>query len=268
MKKYKKNIVSILSLALILGLLPISVNKVSKASESEYGVSNPRISNEGVVTWDCIYFGSYWQNDTNGDGTADQNDEKEPIKWRVLSVDDNDAFLLADQNLDCQPYNEEDTDGTWETCTLRSWLNSIFYQNAFSVTEQNAITETTTVNAESGNDTNDKVYLLSNDEVMNPSYGFTSSFYYAETRKSKNTAYATECANMDGSSGPDSWWLLSPFFNSSTPPVEGKRSPFGVTNNNGYLVGVRRSDYNLAVRPVLHLNLSSSEWSKADTVSA
>lgn len=46
----------------------------------DYGVSNPTISN-GVTTWDCVYFGNYWQNDTNGDGTADQQDDKEPIKW-------------------------------------------------------------------------------------------------------------------------------------------------------------------------------------------
>ena len=38
----------------------------------------------------------------------------------------NDAFLLADQNLDAKPYNEEDTDVTWATCTLRTWLNGTF----------------------------------------------------------------------------------------------------------------------------------------------
>ena len=80
----------------------------------DYGVSNPTISN-GVTTWDCVYFGNYWQNDTNGDGTADQQDDKEPIKWRVLSVDGSDAFLMADQCLDTQPYNEENEDVTWET---------------------------------------------------------------------------------------------------------------------------------------------------------
>lgn len=31
---------------------------------------------------------------------------KEPIKWRVLSVNGDDAFLLADKNLDSRPYNE------------------------------------------------------------------------------------------------------------------------------------------------------------------
>lgn len=96
----------------------------------DYGVSNPTISN-GVTTWDCVYFGNYWQNDTNGDGTADQQDDKEPIKWRVLSVDGSDAFLMADQCLDTQPYNEENEDVTWETCTLRTWLNDTEKEGSF-----------------------------------------------------------------------------------------------------------------------------------------
>ena len=29
-------------------------------------------------------FGSYWQTDTNNDGSADTKDEKEPIKWRIF----------------------------------------------------------------------------------------------------------------------------------------------------------------------------------------
>lgn len=44
---------------------------------------NPTMIN-GISTWDCVYFGNYWQDDTNGDGLANKNDAKKPIKWRVL----------------------------------------------------------------------------------------------------------------------------------------------------------------------------------------
>ena len=87
----------LITLALVVSsfVLPVHISKSSAAeSASSYGLNNPTISN-GVTTWDCIYFGNYWQNDTNGDGKADQNDQKEPIKWRVLSVNGNDAFLLT-----------------------------------------------------------------------------------------------------------------------------------------------------------------------------
>ena len=93
------------------------------------------------------------------DGVADQNDEKEPIKWRVLSVDGNDAFLLADQILDVKQYNDkdyEDENGngsyeeeelvTWENSKIRSWLNNELLQAAFSEEEKNAILSTTLEN--------------------------------------------------------------------------------------------------------------------------
>ena len=122
----------ILVLSAVLGQIPAN----TRAAEDGYGISNPVIK-DGVITWDCIWFGNYWQSD---------GETKEPIKWRVLSVDGDDAFLLADQNLDCQPYNTKRKSVTWENCTLRTWLNSTFYQNAFSGAEQAAVRTTTVVN--------------------------------------------------------------------------------------------------------------------------
>ena len=88
----------------------------------------------------------------------------------MLSVDGDDAFLLADKNLDCQSYNATYAHVTWETCTMRNWLNGYraemnvekkdysdnnFLNNAFSETEQSAIKTTTVVN-----DDNPKYTLL------------------------------------------------------------------------------------------------------------
>ena len=42
----------------------------------------------------------------------------EPIKWRVLSRNGNDAFLLADVALDDQLYNTNDADVSWEIFNL------------------------------------------------------------------------------------------------------------------------------------------------------
>lgn len=270
MTQTKQTIAVILSLVLmastILGQLPAGV----RVSAAGYGISNPRTDSSGVTTWDCIWFGNYWQsNETT----------KEPIKWRVLSVNGDDAFLLADQNLDCQPYNTEYTNVTWETCTLRTWLNSTFYQNAFSAAEQSAIRTTTVVNednptygTEGGNNTQDKVYLLSIAEASNAAYGFNSEFYEeSETRYAKNTEYAKKqgasTSTSDSYAGNGWWWLRSPGNSSSR-----------AAHVNGSGSG---SDYGLyvdydpnAVRPALHINLKassdaiSSTWSKAGTVSS
>ena len=47
----------------------------------------------------------------------------EPIKWRVLEVNESQALLLADIILDSQIYNAVTTDMTWKYSTIRSWLN-------------------------------------------------------------------------------------------------------------------------------------------------
>lgn len=161
---------------------------MEKTTRAGYGLNNHRTDADGVITWDCVWFGNYWQEDTNGDGKADKNDEKTPIKWRVLSVDGDDAFLLADKNIDVQRYNKNYTFVTWETSTMRSWLNGYgaetdepgedfstnnFLNSAFSGIEQRAIRTTNVVNddnpyyeVEGGNNTFDKVYLLDRKSVV------------------------------------------------------------------------------------------------------
>ena len=263
------SMLTIMALVLSSVVLPVHTLKSSAAeSTSSYGLGNPTISN-GVTTWDCIYFGSYWQNDTNGDGKADQNDKKEPIKWRVLSVNGNDAFLLADQNLDAKPYNEEYTDVTWATCTLRTWLNDTFLNTAFTSAEQAAIKNTMVVNedtpyydTEGGVDTMDKVYLLSIAEASNVTYGFDGDFhFFSETREGKNTAYVAGKEGMNAV-GFASWWLRSPGHDSN---IASYVFSVGLGNHSGSPVNLD----NYAVRPALHLNLSSSNlWSYAGKVTS
>ncbi len=253
-----------------------TTQEVAPGSSEKKELKNPTMEN-GITTWDCIWFGNYWQEDINGDGKADKNDEKTPIKWRVLSVEGDDVFLLADKNLDVQRYNDTDTDVTWETCTMRSWLNGYgaeenqegkdygdnnFLDNAFSETEQSAIKTTNVVNDETqvGNNTSDKVYLLSTAEVSKAEYGFTS----LDTRVVVNTAY-TEAGGELGSQHMSSnktygdWWLRPASYCAAAPFIDRD----GMTWTNAI---VDDGDCT-AVRPALHLNLSSnSEWSYAGTV--
>ena len=275
-KKRRKLLALCLSLAMLFSVTPLQVTPVQPVKAASYGISNPRTDENGVSTWDCVTFGNYWQNDTDGDGTADGNDEKEPIKWRVLSVNGDDAFLLADKNLDCQPYNTEFTDVTWETCTLRNWLNSDFYNAAFSDTEKSAIKTTTVINednpnygTEGGNDTEDKIYLLSIGEATNSSYGFSSDGDDSETREAVNTMYVADAGEIDNDDYMSSagnteyrWWLRSPgLYSNNAVNVDF----LGSVGRNGSYVN---RDRFYVVRPVLHLNLSSNKWSKAGTVCA
>lgn len=261
-------VILLLSLGLSLCVFPVLPEEAVRATGlTTTELRNPTTNTDGVTTWDYIYFGNYWQNDTNGDGVADQNDEKEPIKWRVLSVDGNDAFLLADQNLDSQPYNEIGKDVTWETCTLRKWLNSDFLNNAFDSSERAAIMDTTVVNednsnweTEGGNDTTDQVYLLSIADACNTAYGFNGEFHTeSKTREAKNTPYAEKCGAWTSTStlyeGNGSWWLRSPGRDSEHASIV---SNYGCGIDWDYDVGGIVYSDNTAVRPALHLNLNAS----------
>ena len=214
--KGKKRVLSVaLALTMTATMTAMVPTKVATVKAADTTVSNPRVE---YNTRDTIEFGHYLQEDTNGDGKVDKKDEKQPIKWQILSKNGNDLFLLADKALDCKAYNETYTGVTWETCTLRTWLNDDFLNTAFSEAEQKGITTTNVVNADNpeyttngGNNTKDKIFLLSLDEVANTSYGFRSDRgYYDQARICEATSYAKK----QGASTNDkdsSWcWLRSP----------------------------------------------------------
>ena len=119
---------------------------IIKAEENTAVLSNPVVDESGITTWDTVYFGKYWQNDTDCNGKADKKDEKDPIRWRVLSVNGNDAFLMADRILDGRRYHDWDVETTWENCSLRVWLNNEFLNDAFTGEEQDAIMTTEVIN--------------------------------------------------------------------------------------------------------------------------
>lgn len=260
MRRKNKMLVVILIIAPLIGVLPYGT-KQTTSKATGYGISNPRVEKNDTVTWDCVYLGSYWQNDTNEDGVADQNDDKEPIKWRVLSVDGDDAFLLADQNLDAQEYNAINGDVVWANSPLRKWLNDEFYNTAFNINEQGSIIETDATN-EDGNSVKDKVSLLSLTEACNAKYGFNSdSSIESETRKTKNTEYAIACGAFTYESNGN-WWLRS--------YIDWSREIYWVVTlgSINQELSFFLDDTDKAIRPCLHLNLSSDTWSKADTVTA
>ena len=164
---------------------------------------------------------------------------------------------------------------TWATCTLRTWLNDTFLNTAFTPAEQTAIKNTTVVNkdnpyygTEGGENTIDKVYLLSIAETSNTAYGFNGEFdTNSETREAKNTAYAKECGAWTSTSteyeGNGWWWLRSPGTDRSINASYVDDSGYG--DYDGYSVDTVID----AVRPALHLNLSSSNlWSYAGKVTS
>ena len=240
------------------------------------------------VTWNCLWFGSYPQSqitaedgeiytiltnidnwNKNGDviieNTKYHKTEKdyfkyEPIKWRVLQSENGEAFLLSDVILDKQLYNENDKYVTWEKSSLRAWINKKFIKRAFIDEEREKINITEIVNqdnpvygTEGGNNTFDKIFLLSLSEVSEQQDGEKYGFLDDEIRA---------CGKSDFSKTGSWWWLRSP---GSYSLDAAEVNDDGWVGRNGSRVD---SSYG-GVRPALHLNLSSSNlFSYAGTVSS
>lgn len=118
---------------------------------------------ESIAVGDCVTFGRYPQTISGMDYT--------PIEWQVLDVREDKVLLLSRYALDCQPYDGEKAAAAWGYCTLRSWLNERFLEQAFTSAEEKSILITEVVNDSSqghpgysiygGDNTQDKVFLLS-----------------------------------------------------------------------------------------------------------
>lgn len=134
-------------------------------------------------------FGSYYY----------QSGSKQPIEWIVLERENNKALAISKYALDCKQYHTTKTNITWESCTLREWLNNEFINNAFNSEEQAKIQTTSVL---TGNRTNDKIFLLSVDEARK--YFATDS-----ERKCKVTSYAKSNGAYVNEDGYGVWWLRS-----------------------------------------------------------
>ena len=225
---------------------------------------------EEGLSAETVEFGRYPQSG-QGDGGAG------PIERRVIAEDGSRRLLLAERALDCRPYNEEQKCVTWETCTLRSWLNSEFLETAFSEEELSHIVEVELENADNafcadtpgGDPTYDRVFLLSLDEIeryfgIKPIDVVSNEFMDADWELDTDASsayyaclvcYPTDYAVARGAyvwDEPDyprcthgcPWWLRSPGQDSDCAAYV---YPDGYFNTYGLYVDFD----NLAVRPAL-----------------
>ena len=157
----------------------------------------------------------------------------EPISWTILSEDETNktAFILCDMIIDAQEYYCADENRTiegetvyannYEHSNIRKWLNKTFYETAFDDLQRAIIAETKVkndlsstgmiVNPYTSNDTTDKVFLLSYEELTNEHYKIGTEVAI----KKKVTEYA-KAQNAwarytdDEYIGNGYWWLRTP----------------------------------------------------------
>ncbi|MBE6782650.1 MAG: hypothetical protein E7536_01400 [Ruminococcaceae bacterium] len=167
-KKSSKKIIIAVVAVLLVAVIVLGVIYIPKLFEDK-NVENEllpeKIDLKNTEVGDYINFGSYEQD-------GDTSNGKEPIEWIVLDKQDGKIFVISRYILDFRQYHTEYEAITWEDCALRSWLNNDFIDSSFTDKEESMI-PTVTVTADvgpepevdPGNDTQDKVFLLSMEEA-------------------------------------------------------------------------------------------------------
>ena len=186
----------------------------------------------------------------------------EPIKWNILKTDNNKALLISELIIDSQDYNytndarssATDYEGNSTTSEvygnnymyshIRSWLNTTFYDTAFTTLEKQIIETTTVDNSPSSTSNSDSTYACqnTNDKIFLLSYSEVTTYY---SSKSARCAQSSDYAKAQGiyvyqSSGISCYWLRSPgsLYNYTALDVlnDGGTNDYRVSNNE---TGVR-----------------------------
>jgi uncharacterized repeat protein (TIGR02543 family) len=196
----------------------------------------------GTDKYRGVYFTNYRPEDTTSPSTlSDSNQDNhgyninttywfkyEPIAWKSLDIVSGKAFLAATFALDSQEYYHTQygtrlIDGltvypsNYAYSNIRAWLNSNFYNLAFSVDDKNIIEVTEVDNSAyscgAGNsnytcyNTNDRMFLLSYREVNTKNYGFNAKI----DRQRNATPYAlVQGIKRYNEYYPAYWWTRSP----------------------------------------------------------
>ena len=219
-----------------------SVNKIEECNVNIYG---EEVWNKvkSVNVGDVYKFGSYEQDNNKSNGQED-------IEWLVLEKDGTKILVVSKYALDCKPYNTSYTDVTWETCTLRKWLNNDFLGSAFSANEK-AMIPTVTVSADKNPDYNTNPGNAMQDQVFLLSITEANKYFSSDSaRQCKPTDYAVANGAWESDSGNCWWWLRSPGLDQSCAATVD-------LGGDVYELGDPVDGDSTAVRPALWIDLNS-----------
>lgn len=213
MKKISKILSVFLCVVILLGVAPA------------FDISALTVKASGYYAGQHIYFGEYPQSaeitdllittrvrqtSPDKDNNRTYNGKKYriindkvyeilPIEWRVLDTSSDGVLMISEKILENRQWNSY-TNITYAESEIREWLNTTFYNTAFTASERAKINSTRLKN-DRGSNTTDKVFLLLDDEARNTKY-----FKNDSDRVAYRTAYV--------GGGTGWWWLRSQSGNS------------------------------------------------------
>ncbi len=195
------------------GVIPsVSANYVTYGLYPQSIVSNKELASQlNILTnpdsngW-YYYENEYYARAVASSSTYFSNGEKcvpeetywficEPIKWRILSKNENDYFLLSDVCLDYKAYDKDGWAPDFWGTHICKWLNDEFYKAAFHLNRE-YISKTAV------DDTSINVFLLSANDYLQKDYGFLD--YYGKL--SSRVCRATDWARSKGGDSTLDYW--------------------------------------------------------------
>lgn len=159
----------------------------------------------------------------------------EPLKWRVLDKDR--GLLLCETIIDSQPYNNYliasgkdyrgytaywgNADKTYYAnnyveSSIRKWLSDDFINTAFTSRQIENISVTHLENscsdpsktAFNAPESDDKVFLLSMNDALNNTYGFSEYLAYGDSARKAGASDYAKCQGLTDFGEDSSWWWL------------------------------------------------------------
>lgn len=203
------------------------------------------IPDAGYQIGGTICFGTYEQDGNPYNGA-------EPIEWQILEAQGNRLMLITRHGIAGLKYNEQYAKASWDTSTIRAWLNGEFLNSAFTDAERMSIELTWVDNsayqhnrswtsAKTGENTQDKVFLLSWSEAERYFPGDSARICWM-TNAAGTQRYAK--------AGDQAWWWL--------------RSPgksnlgASIVRANGSLSSQHINEPTGAIRPVIWVMMDTT----------
>jgi hypothetical protein len=176
------------------------------------------------------------------------------FSWRVLDVQNNKALVLSEKIIERRRYNDLFMGVTWETCSLRRYLNGEFFER-FTEEEKSKILDTGLSNINNpwfdikgGNGTNDKVFLLSLSDIVKY-FGDSGRLSTKPSGVRRiDDQYNANRKAVDTEGTASWWWLRSPGFYALNATYVNADGWIYIDGNNVNLYGG-------GVRPALWLSL-------------
>ena len=185
----------------------------------------------------------------------------EEIEWLVINRKEGRLTLLSKYIIDSRPYDFKYRKGvTWETSTIRSWLNSDFFDDAFTDNEKKIVMVSDVrahvvsrfPNRPQGNNTCDRVYLLSVEECER-------YWDLEDVRLSIPTRFAVQRGvHVDRGTGTTAWWWLRSRGEPSEDCTVRSSCVIDYGNGNGNEIGEVGDCTNVSyqgIRPVIQVDI-------------